>query len=187
MDNQDEALRRLRQTYERERAERALEAQTGAIAGTAAKPGRRLPRPSRRALRWLIALVVLAAIATPLVMVGTSYVQRLSAADTASTFCADLTKHNYTAAYGMLSHRVRQARSETQFANDVRSGHLISCDISNSNEQVVVSGNLATVPVSYVFSDASGASAVSDPMGLVSENGGWRVDAIDWFNPYPSS
>lgn len=123
---------------------------------------------------------------------GASYVQRFRVAYTVNTFCADLADQSYNAAYGLLSQRARQTMSESRLADDVRGGHLTSCTISQGTMMygnIVISGNLATVTVTYVYSDASdasGATAAGGVMALVNENGGWRVDSFDWVNPFPA-
>ncbi|HEX6799752.1 MAG TPA: hypothetical protein VF116_18730 [Ktedonobacterales bacterium] len=188
MNDQDEALRRLQKTFQRERTERELEAHTETLAGTAAKPRRRFPLSRGRLLVAAVALLVVVAIAIPVIMAVASLEQRSSIADSAQAFCTDLTDHNDTAAYGMLSHREREAWSESTFSDAVRSAHLTSCYVSTSNEPLVVSGNAATVPVNYVYSDAAGSStSTSDTMALIYENGAWHIDSVDWVTGAPAS
>lgn len=186
MDTQDEALRRLGETFQREREERDLEAHTETLASVATKPRRRFPLSRGRLLVAALALLVVVAIAIPLTMAIASIEQRSSIADSAQAFCTDLTDHNDTAAYGMLSHRERQAWSESTFSDAVRSARLTSCYISTSDAPLVVSGNAAMVPVTYVYSDAAGSSTSSDTMALVNENGAWHVDSVDWVALNPS-
>lgn len=187
MNDQDEALRRLQQTFQREREDRELEAHAETLAATATKPRRRFPLSRSRLLVAAIALLVVIAIAIPLIIAVASIEQRSSIADSVQMFCTDLTDHNDAAAYGMLSHREQQAWSESTFSDAVRSAHLSSCYLSASDAQLVVSGNMATVPVNYVYSDATGSSTdLSDTMALVNENGAWHVDSVDWVSHNPS-
>ena len=134
-----------------------------------------------------VALIVAAAIAIPNITAVASIEQRSSIADSVQTFCTDLADHNDAAAYGMPSHRERQAWPQGVFSDAVRSVHLSSCYVSSPDAQLVVSGNAASVQVTYVYSEASGGSASSDgTMALVNENGGWRVDTVDWINLCPA-
>lgn len=180
MDSQDEAARRLRETFQRERDERALEAQRESIAGTTTKPRRRLPLPRDRAVAWLIALVALAAISTPLVITGADFLQRFNISNTVHIFCSAVTDENYPAAYRVLSHRARQAVSESEFADAVQGVQLVACSANEDSESYRLSGNLATVTVTYVYADTSGSSTRDyGTMALVSENGGWYIDDME--------
>lgn len=188
MDNRDEAPRELQETFRQEREERDLEAMKESSAGTTVAPRRRLPLPRGRALAWLIALVALTVIATPLVIAGATFVQSSGIADSVRTFCVDLTDQNYTAAYGLLSHRMAQSVSQAQFANEVQSAHLASCTLNSGwgryTNNYNISGNRATVRVVFDYADASGNLTTSSDgaMALINEDGGWHVDEIGGLN-----
>lgn len=186
MENGDEALRHLRERFEHEREERELAARSETLTTTATRSRLRLLPLGRRIRGWLIALVVLAAIAIPLAIVGANVAQRLSIANSVTTFCNDIADQSYSAAYGMLSHQAQQGLSESLFADELRSANLTSCNLPQSGGQLAVSGNLATVTVDYAYADGTNTTSISSgTMLLVNENGGWRVASTDWIHPGP--
>ena len=144
------------------------------------------PRKSRRKL-WItcgvIAAVVLLACAGVGGLFAYATVQAAQPLTAAQTFCTDLKKQDYTAAYGMLSTAYKGRVTEDQFTqasklHDQVDGKVTACGLpqgrSNTNFNFNLNQNTATFNV-----DVTRRHLVSGSVTMVKENGAWKVDSLD--------
>ncbi|HKW22213.1 MAG TPA: hypothetical protein VJO13_12595 [Ktedonobacterales bacterium] len=101
--------------------------------------------------------------------------------DTIKQFCSDEGNGKYSAAYQLVSARVRQTMSESAFETASRQSHLSDCSLAQNGESAQIANNQSTVAVSYVIAtdDATSATESTGAMTLVRENGGWRIEHIN--------
>jgi hypothetical protein len=177
-DEQARARRALAESFRRERAE--MEARA------AADPRRDKParwRPSGRMIAGLVILLVVAAIAVPVVIVGGATLQRLQIEDSVKQFCGAEAAGDYTAAYQLLSRRARAKLSQDQFAATLQQADLLGCAVDEGGLRFSVRGNQAEVHVALLIGDGTDSTGqeVGGTMTLMNEDGGWHIDLIGGF------
>lgn len=98
--------------------------------------------------------------------------------DTIKQFCSDEGNGKYSAAYQLVSARVRQTMSESDFETASRQSHLSDCSLVQNGESAQIADNRSTVAVSYVMAtdDAASTTESTGTMTMVRENGSWRID-----------
>lgn len=136
-------------------------------------PAARTRRPYRLLFAALLGLAL--ALAVVVVLVFTSSAGSSSVA--AQQFCDALVRHDYVLAYNQLALALRQEGTETQFAAsqqalDQLNGAASSCRFSAPQIQ----GDHATFTLTLMRARRGTASGA---LGLVREQGAWRVDAYD--------
>jgi len=178
---EDQARQRLMQSLQREQENRqaaALKAQEKESAAPAWR--RRLQRTLRNRITGIVilSLIVLGAIGTGVVWFGQNTLDRVNMTDTIKQFCSAENNGKYSAAYQVVSTRVRQTMSESDFETASRQSHLSDCSLAQNGESAQIANNRSTVAVSYVIAtgDSTNATESTGTMTLVRENGGWRID-----------
>ncbi|HET8906553.1 MAG TPA: hypothetical protein VFN11_06275 [Ktedonobacterales bacterium] len=98
--------------------------------------------------------------------------------DTIKQFCSDEGNGKYSAAYQIVSTRVRQTMSESAFETASRQSHLSDCSLAQNGESAQIADNRSTVAVSYFIAtgDTTSATESTGTIMLVRENGAWRID-----------
>lgn len=183
MTPEDQARQRLMQSLQREQENRqaaTLKAQEKESAAPAWR--RRLQRTLRNRITGIVilSLIVLGAIGAGVGWFVLNSLDRVNMTDTIKQFCSDEGNGKYSAAYQLVSARVRQTMSESDFETASRQSHLADCSLAQNGESAQISNNRSTVAVSYVIAtgDTTGATESTGSMTLVRENGGWRIDHV---------
>ena len=181
MTPEDQARQRLMQSLQREQENRqaaTLKAQEKESAAPAWR--RRLQRTLRGRFTGalILSLIVLGAVGTFVVWFGLNTLDRVNMTDTIKQFCSAESNGKYSAAYQLVSTRVRQTMSESTFETASRQSHLSDCSLAQNGESAQISDNRSTVAVSYfiVTGDTTSVTESTGAMTLVRENGGWRID-----------
>jgi hypothetical protein len=172
-DDPEKAAQALKEMFRRD----AIEA-----ARTSIKPRRHL-LPEGRAMAWIIVILCLAAFGSLFTFVGLHVADQLNASNTVNEFCTAEAEGNYTAAYQLLSQRMREQMSSNDLATATKSAHLTVCSLAQSPWFIPLNGNYVTVDVTY-FTSVGGADGAGDlgSMTLVREHGSWRIDAASSLN-----
>lgn len=136
-------------------------------------PASRAQRPYRLLVAGLLGLAL--ALGVVAVLVFTSGTGSASVA--AQQFCDALVRRDYASAYSQLAQGLRQEGTEAQFAAsqqelDRLNGGASSCRFSTPHVQ----GDHATFTLTLMRTQSG---ALSGALGLVHEQGAWRVDAYD--------
>jgi hypothetical protein len=172
MDQQEAARKALAESFRRER--------TQLDAAERANPPKEWPKwlPRGRALGWSIAILALALVAVPLVIVGGHLMQSFQIADTVRQFCAAEGGQDYTAAYGYLSADDKARTSLQEFTTLSKASSIIACSLDQKVIWAEVRDNHVAIRVSFVIpSDDSGDTQSADgTITLVNEGGSWRID-----------
>lgn len=183
MTPEDRARQRLMQSLQREQENRqaaTLKAQEKELAAPAWR--RRLRRTLRSRITGILILsvIVLGGVGTFVVWFSQNTLDRVNMTDTIKQFCSDESNGTYSAAYQLVSTRVRQTMSESTFETASHQAHLAACSLSQNGESAQIADNRSTVAVSYVIAtdDTTGATESTGAMTLVRENGGWRIDHV---------
>ncbi|HKW23796.1 MAG TPA: hypothetical protein VJO13_20630 [Ktedonobacterales bacterium] len=132
---------------------------------------------ARPPIRLLIAALLGLALALAVVAVLVFTSGTGSASVAAQQFCDALVRHDYAPAYNQLSQALRQEGTEAQFAAsqqelDRLNGGAFSCRFSAPR----VRSDHATFTLTLMRAQSGTVSGV---LGLVREQGAWRVDAYD--------
>lgn len=146
----------------------------------AAPPARPVRGPAprgRRPYRLLIAALLGLALALAVVAVLVFTSRTGSASVASQQFCDALVRHDYPSAYSQLSQALRQEGTASQFAAsqeelDRLDGSASSCRFSAPQVQA----DHATFTLTLT---RSRSGTVSGALGLVREQGAWRVDSYD--------
>lgn len=184
MTPEDQARQRLMQSLQREQENRQATA-SKAREKEAATPAwrRRLQRTLRSRLTGILILsvIVLGAVGWFVGWFVQNSLDRVNMTDTIKQFCSDEGNGKYSAAYQLVSARVRQTMSESAFETASRQSHLSDCSLAQNGESAQIANNQSTVAVSYVIAtdDATSATESTGAMTLVRENGGWRIEHIN--------
>ena len=183
MTPEDQARQRLMQSLQREQENRqatALKAQEKESATPAWR--RRLQRTLRSRITGILILsvIVLGGVGTFVIWFGQNTLDRVNLTDTIKQFCSDESNGKYSAAYQLVSTRVRQTMTESTFETASRQSHLSDCSLAQNGESAKIVDNRSTVAVSYFIAtgDTTGATESVGAMTLVRENGGWRIDHV---------
>jgi hypothetical protein len=180
---EDQARQRLMQSLQREQENRqAAELKVQEKESAAPAWRRRLQRTLRNRITGIVilSLIVLGAIGAGIVWFGQNTLDRVNMTDTIKQFCSAEGNGNYSAAYQLVSARVRQTMSENAFETASRQSHLSDCSLAQNGESAQIADNRSTVAVSYFIAtgDTTGATESTGTMTLVRENGGWRIDHV---------
>jgi len=180
---EDQARQRLMQSLQREQENRqatALKAQEKESATPAWR--RRLQRTLRSRITGILILsvIVLGGVGTFVGWFVLNSLDRVNMTDTIKQFCSDEGNGNYSAAYQLVSARVRQTMSENAFETASRQSHLAACSLAQNGESAKIADNRSTVAVTYFMAtgDTTSATESTGAMTLVRENGGWRIDHV---------
>lgn len=113
-------------------------------------------------------------------MTGLSVPCSVNMTDTLKQFCSAESNGKYSAAYQLVSTRVRQTMSESTFETASRQSHLSDCSLAQNGESAKIADNRSTVTVSYFIAtgDTTSATESVGAMTLVRENGVWRIDHV---------
>ncbi len=135
-------------------------------AGTAGFPGAALLRRRRWLVLSVLGVVLLAVLATVLL------VSQPPSARTLDTYCSALTAGDYQTVYQQLSPRLQAAGSEQQLAQLLALDKVTSC----SHGPVSQSGTRAMATLSLVH--ASGVKSEDVVLLLQGSDGRWKIDLI---------
>jgi hypothetical protein len=178
---EDQARQRLMQSLQREQENRQATA-SKAREKEAATPAwrRRLQRTLRSRFTGvlILSLIVLGGVGRLVGWFVLNTLDRVSMTDTIKQFCSDEGNGKYSAAYQIVSTRVRQTMSESAFETASRQSHLSDCSLAQNGESAQIADNRSTVAVSYFIAtgDTTSATESTSTMTLVRENGAWRID-----------
>jgi hypothetical protein len=143
------------------------------------------PAPAAKSRKKL--WITLGAVAVLLVVVGggatAAIMQYKAPADAATTFCGDLKAQSYSAAYGLLSAKLRSQFAQDQYTQvsttlDTIQGKVTACGQSSASDAYSFSLGASTATVNAVLTREK-AGNLQGAVRLVNENGAWKVDSLD--------
>jgi hypothetical protein len=159
---------------------------SGPFSSPDAPPTAVMERPATPASRRTLWTIVGAA-AAAVVVVGAlgafAYGQYTAPGKTATQFCADLKTQSYSVAYDLLSTTQRHQFTRDQFVQvsdtlDQVEGKVSSCTLAGSSGAYNYSLGSSSATITSVLKRAN-AGTLQGAVHLKSENGAWKVDALD--------
>lgn len=140
------------------------------------------PKKSRKKL-WISLAVILALVVVACGGGALAFAQYIAPATTAGLFCGYMKTQNYTATYALLSSGLRGQLSQDQFTQgnqllDKVEGTVQSCGQATGGNAYSYSLGASTAKVAATITRST-AGTLQGTVHLKSENGSWKVDAID--------